>query len=208
LALADFLRSRPWDCALSCTELLPKWLCRAILPASSLCWVLALCQSRLTTIAVMSSLSEFIGFIVIFIFPRPERPKSRDRSRQTLLRTKSSESLVHRPDEDDASDEVVSIPSTSRSVAINNNDSVRVKPPEPVRASALSRPDFWMIAFIMSMCKSSVRSTSHRRFSKRLRFDVYKRIVHRCRTLTVRTSATVLTPFLTLSTTTKITLSS
>jgi hypothetical protein len=158
----------------------------------------------------MSSLSEFIGFIVIFIFPRPERPKSRDRSRQTLLRTKSSESLVHRSDEDDVSDEdVVSIPSTSRSLAVNNNDTLpRVKIPEPVRASALSRPEFWMIAFIMSMCKSSLLATSKRRFSEWLRFDVYKRIVHRCRYLTVRTSATVLTPFLTLSETTKITLSS
>lgn len=172
-------------------------------------WVLAFFQSRLTTVAVMSSLSEFIGFVVIFRYPRSERPKSRDRSRQTLLRNKSSESLVRRSDEDDASDEdAVSIPSTSRSVAVNNNDSLpQVKVPEPVRASALSKPDFWMIAFIMSMCKSSLLSTSERRFSEWLRFDVHKRIVHLCwHYLIFRTSAIVLTPFLTLSATIKITL--
>jgi hypothetical protein len=118
----------------------------------------------LTSSAVMSSVSQFIGFLVIFIFPRTDHPK--DPTLQPLYRTKSGESLVPRSDEEAASDEdVVSIPSTSRSTAVNNNDPVsRAKLSEPRQGSALSTPEFWMIAFIMSMCRSSLIATSNQPF--------------------------------------------
>ena len=109
----------------------------------------------------MSSVSEFIGFLVIFVFPRPDLPK--DRTGQALLHTKSSESLIHRSDEEVGSDEdIESIPGTSDMVTVNNDEPVaRAKHPEPLRNSALSKPDFWMIAFIMSMCTSSLTYITH-----------------------------------------------
>lgn len=104
----------------------------------------------------MSSVSELIGFLVIFIFPRPDHPK--DRTRQALLHTKSSESLIRPFEEEVGSEEdIESIPSTSQVVTVNNKEPVaRAKHSEPFRSSALSKPEFWMIACIMSMCMSSL----------------------------------------------------
>jgi hypothetical protein len=102
----------------------------------------------------MSSVSEFIGFIVISVFPSqsPKGAKIRD----TFFRQKSDDALIandERSGEDTDSDEdTASLPNSSRAqlvpaiVAVN-----RPKPTEPSRNPALSKPDFWMIAIIMSM---------------------------------------------------------
>lgn len=107
----------------------------------------------------MSSVSEFIGFIVISIFPSQTQKTAR--IRQPVYRHKSDDALINHdeesgedfgPDEDTAS-----LPSSSRAqiapaaaLAV-----LHAKPAEPPKNPALTKPDFWMIAIIMSMCKIS-----------------------------------------------------
>jgi hypothetical protein len=109
---------------------------------------------NLTSVAVMSSVSEFIGFIVISVFPS-QNPKGAN-TRDPFFRQKSDDALIandERSSEDTDSDvDTVSLPNSSRAQLVPAALAVnRPKPAEPSRNPALSKPDFWMIAIIMSM---------------------------------------------------------
>lgn len=102
----------------------------------------------------MSSVSEFIGFIVISIFPY--QAQRGPRIRQPLQRNKSSNALVPSNEEfrDDpiSDDDIMPRPRGQRSQDSSTPNTVhRTKPSESANHSALAKPDFWMMAFIMAM---------------------------------------------------------
>ena len=108
--------------------------------------------TALIAIAVMSSVSEFIGFLVITVLPS----QTSGQLRQPGYRHKGGDSLIV-SDEDSrndtaSDDDAASLTSCSRSQPLSTPVVAhRVKSAERPRNSALATPDFWMIAFIMSM---------------------------------------------------------
>ena len=99
----------------------------------------------------MSSVSEFIGFIVISIFPSQSQKEAQ--IRQPFYSHKSIGTLVvndeESSDETGSEDDTVSLPSSSRARVAPSVH--HVKPVEPAQKPALTNPDFWMIAVVMSM---------------------------------------------------------
>jgi hypothetical protein len=111
----------------------------------------------LTVAAVMSSVSEFIGFIVISIFPSQSQKKVQ--IRQPFYRHKTGDPLISN-DEDSRDDvvsdeETLSLPGSSRAATPLTGH--HTKTAEPTKYAALSKPDFWMIAIIMAMRTTSFR---------------------------------------------------
>jgi hypothetical protein len=114
--------------------------------------------------AVVSSVSEFIGFLVISIFP--SQSQKIGRTRQSIYRNKSADCLIVNNEEsrDDvgSNEDIVSLPSNSRTLPIptplpiHHTGSVA-----PAGNSALANPEFWIIAFIMSMRIFSCVSNSN-----------------------------------------------
>jgi hypothetical protein len=95
--------------------------------------------------AVMTSLSEFVGFAVISIFPtqlpKPAQP------RRSLQRHKSDDALIsdgRSRDGIDSDDDVVERSDSTLLVP-------HVEPKDTTPHPAFSKPDFWMLACIMSM---------------------------------------------------------
>lgn len=102
----------------------------------------------------MSSVSEFIGFIVISVFPSESQKGAK--IRDLFYRQKGDDALIANDEgsgEDTDSDEdTTSLPNSSRAQLVPAALAVnRPKPAEPSRNPALSKPDFWMIAIIMSL---------------------------------------------------------
>src|SRR5436309_2882022 len=101
----------------------------------------------------MCSVSEFIGFIVISIFPN--HSQGAIHNRLPFYRHKSGDALLLPVDEEPRQD-MTSDEDTTLSPSNGNLQDVPVHPihksTEPIINPALSNPDFWMIAFIMSMC--------------------------------------------------------
>ena len=102
-------------------------------------------------LAVMTSVSEFIGFLVIQVFPGQTLKHSW--SRRVLYRPKVDEpSLSGDESPDDISDEAARIlPSEDRQHAPTSIVAQPVLPLEPSSRPALRNPDFWTMAIIMSM---------------------------------------------------------
>ena len=104
--------------------------------------------------AVVSSVSEFIGFLVISIFP--SQSQKIGRTRQSIYRNKSADCLIVNNEESrediGSNEDIVSLPSNSRTLPIptplpiHHTGSVA-----PAGNPALANPEFWIIAFIMSM---------------------------------------------------------
>jgi hypothetical protein len=108
----------------------------------------------LTRAAVVSSVSEFIGFLVISIFP--SHSQKIGRTREPIYRNKSADSLIINDEESredvDSNEDIVSLPSNSRTLPIPTPPPVHhAKSVALTRNPALANPDFWIIAFIMSM---------------------------------------------------------
>lgn len=117
----------------------------------------------LTRAAVVSSVSEFIGFLVISIFP--SHSQKIGRTRQLINRNKSADSLIVNDEESrddiDSNEDIVSLPSNSRTLPLPTPPPVHhAKSVALTRNPALANPDFWMIAFIMSMRTFSLVSYS------------------------------------------------
>jgi hypothetical protein len=102
----------------------------------------------------MSSVSEFIGFIVISIFPT--QAQKGPRIRQPFHINKSSDALI--PGDEESIDGLISgddtIPRPRGQRAHDNstpNIVHHIKASESANHSALAKPDFWMMALIMAM---------------------------------------------------------
>lgn len=106
----------------------------------------------------MTSASEFVGFIVISVFPSNDEKDNR--TRRAFYQHKSNDALLANVED---GQEVNSSEDETTNLTINHRQhdapeqplpsSVsRSKSPERPKGPALTKPDFWMIALIMSMC--------------------------------------------------------
>jgi len=124
----------------------------------------------------MTTVSDFFGLIVISVFPR--RPTNTSLARIPSRRHKSHDALIT-SDEDSAGsmasyEEVPTRPRSREAHSATPPSFVHhTKPVDHVPRPALGKPDFWILAFIMSMRTPSLSSLSNQR-SQRLWFDVYQ----------------------------------
>src|SRR5271170_3075583 len=123
----------------------------------------------------MTTVSDFFGLIVISVFPQPS---NNSLARKPLRRRKSRDALIT-SDEDSGgsveSDEDMPTRPRSRGARSATPPGVvhHAKPVDQVPRPALGKPDFWILAFIMSMRTPSLSSPSNQG-SQRLWFDVYQ----------------------------------
>jgi len=123
----------------------------------------------------MTTVSDFFGFMVISVFPRPS---NNGLARKPSRKHKSHDALIT-SDEDSAGsmasyEEVPTRPRSREAHSATPPSFVHhTKPVDHVPRPALGKPDFWILAFIMSMRTPSLSSLSNQR-SQRLWFDVYQ----------------------------------
>ena len=122
----------------------------------------------------MTTVSDFFGFIVISVFPQPS---SNSLTRKPLRRQKSRDALITSDEDSGGSmasyEDVPTRPRSRGGRSTTPPGVVHHAKPDQVARPALGKPDFWILAFIMSMrtpCLSSVSNYG----SQRLWFDVYQ----------------------------------
>ena len=141
---ADKDRLPPSGYVLSCTEQFPNWLSQVI-PRHSY-WFLV-CDHFMSAngIAVMTTVSEFIGFLVISVFP--EYALAEPQGQHTFHRPKSDDPLLANDEQArdgiDSDDELAELAGES---SVDQHTRPYRKP-----GPAFSKPEFWILTLIMSM---------------------------------------------------------